>query len=406
MDEAGQRISQFLLAQTLINLAFGALITAGLFLIGLPYAALWGFSAAVLRFVPFVGVFFATVMPAAVAFILFEGWTPTLATLGLFLVADLVTAYVVEPLGIGYRTGVSSLALLVMAMIWTWLWGPIGLLLSTPITVCLATLGKHVPSLEFLNVVLGDAAPLPAHAAYYQRLLARDDDEAGEIIEQELATRSRLEVFDQVLIPALAWATRDRAREDITQAEQQFVLDVTEAMISEAGERSDEGAVGQPHPETEESLGKVFGVPARGAGDDLVLEMLGRLLDSAEVSFERISPSVLVAELIEKSREERPQVICIGSLPPGGLHQARYLCKRLRAVFPKLRIVVLRPCADQEEREGGARLQDAGVDLVAWSLGDAVSEIERALKTVAASLPSADSAPAGPADEGREVASA
>jgi predicted PurR-regulated permease PerM len=386
MDEAGHRISQFLLTQTLINLVFGGVITAGLFLIGVPYAALWGFCAALLRFVPFIGVILATVFPTAVAFVLFEGWAPTLGTLALFISVDVITAHVVEPLVIGHRTGVSSLALLVMALLWTWLWGPIGLVLSTPITVCLATLGRHVPSLEFLSVALGDAPALPAHATYYQRLIAGDDDEAGEIVDQQLATRSRLEVFDTVLIPALSWATRDRAREDIADDEQQFVIDVTRLIVSEIGDaKPEDREAAEAEADAAAPRGTVVGISARGAADALALEMLGRLLGPAEGHFQTASPMGLVAELIAKIRDDPPQAVVIGSLPPGGLHRARYLCKRLRAAVPDVPLVVLRPRGGcDEDDDGGARLRDAGANFVAGSLAEALAELRPLLQTAPA----------------------
>ena len=220
MDEAGQRISRFLLTQSVINAGFGLIVATALFWIGVPYAILWGVTAALLRFVPYVGSLLAMLLPTALAFVLFDGWSRTLATLGLFLSLDAVTANVIEPLLIGRHTGVSSLALLVSALFWTWLWGPVGLILSTPLTVCLAVLGKHVPRLEFLAVLLGDEPALETDISFYQRLLAGDEDEASEIVEQQLQTTSREQVFDEMLVPTLLLAERDRVREAISESEQ------------------------------------------------------------------------------------------------------------------------------------------------------------------------------------------
>lgn len=384
MDEAGQRISQFLVTQTLINTVFGAVIALGLMLIGLPYAVLWGFTAALLRFVPFIGVVLATVMPTAIAFVQFEAWAPTLATLGLFLAVDLVTAHVAEPLLVGHRTGVSSLALLVMALLWTWLWGPIGLLLSTPITVCLVALGRHVPSFEFLAITLGDTPPLAAHAAYYQRLLAGDDDEAEKIVERQIAAQSVEEVFDEVLLPGLVWATRDLARDDISETEHQFVLTSTRAILNEIAEShseeesdDEEQSVPSP-PDIAEGPRppRVLGMPARGVEDVLALEMLERLLDG-HASLDHASPAILVSELVERIRAEQPDALCLSSLPPGGLHRARYLCKRVRAAVPTVRILVLRPPVEGKDDENAARLREAGADMILSSLGAAVAVIER-----------------------------
>src|SRR5215510_14305851 len=236
MDEAGRRISRFLLTQCISNTVFGTVVTAGLWWIGVPYAALWGVTAGFLRFVPYLGSFLALLLPTALAFILFEGWWHTLATLSLFLVLDAVTANVIEPLVIGHHTGVSSLALLLMALFWTWLWGPVGLLLSTPLTVCLAVLGKHVRKLEFLAVLLGDEPALEPEISFYQRLLADDEDEASEIIEQNLQRLSPIEVFDELLIPVLILAAADRARQQISEAEYNFVIEKIRELVQRLGE--------------------------------------------------------------------------------------------------------------------------------------------------------------------------
>ncbi len=184
LDEAGQRIGQFLAQQSAINGAFGLAVTAGLAAFGIPYAALWGFIAAVLRFVPFVGTLFAMVVPAALAFAQFPGWWQLVATLGLFFGLDIVVGYGVEPVIRGAKTGVSSVAMLVSALFWSWLWGPVGLVLSTPLTVCLAVLGKHVPRLSSLAVMLDDKPALEDPLVLYHRLLSGDEDEAEDFLDK------------------------------------------------------------------------------------------------------------------------------------------------------------------------------------------------------------------------------
>ena len=188
LDEAGQRIHRFLFSQSLINAVFGLFIASGLLLIGIPHALLWGVTAALLRFVPYLGTTLAMLVPAGLAFVQSDGWGPTLETLVLFWAAGLA-AYVLDPIVNGTRTGTSSFALLVSAIFWTWLWGPVGLLLSTPITVCLVAIGKHVPEMEFLTVLLADELPADAADGSSQRLLAGDEDEASEIFEKEFRTQ-------------------------------------------------------------------------------------------------------------------------------------------------------------------------------------------------------------------------
>ncbi len=376
MDEAGQRISRFLLAQSVINAGFGLLVAIALFWIGVPYAILWGVTAALLRFVPYVGSLLALLLPTALAFVLFDGWSRTLATLGLFLSLDGVTANVIEPLLIGRHTGVSSLALLISALFWTWLWGPIGLVLSTPLTLCLAVLGKHVPRLEFLAVLLGDEPALETDISFYQRLLAGDEDEAGEIVEQQLQTTSREQVFDEMLVPTLLLAEQDRLREAISESKQQFVLQTTRDIVHHMADvqtRADQAAsaaegttspVGKPQ-------GHIVGVPVRTLGDQVALEMFSQLFDPFTCEIERLSTATLVSEVLMAVEQRSPDLICLTTLPPGGLTQTRDLCKRLRARFPALRIVVVRPGVQSDTDKSNQRLTEAGANTVATSLAEA-----------------------------------
>jgi predicted PurR-regulated permease PerM len=384
MDEAGQRISRFLLAQSVINSGFGLIVAIALFGIGVPYAILWGVTAALLRFVPYVGTLLALLLPTALAFVLFDGWSRTLATLGLFLSLDAVTANVIEPLLIGRHTGVSSLALLVSALFWTWLWGPIGLVLSTPLTVCLAVLGKHVPRLEFLAVLLGDEPALETDISFYQRLLAGDEDEASEIVEQELQTTSREQVFDEMLVPTLLLAERDRVREAISESKQQFVLQTIRDIVqhlADAQAQADKAASaanGTASP-AGTPRGHIVGVPARTLGDQIALEMLSQLFDSFTCEIEQLSTVTLASEVLMAVEQGAPDLICITALPPGGLTQARYLCKRLRTRFPEVRIVMVRPSVAADTDESSQRLIEAGANTVATSLTEARTQATQLL---------------------------
>jgi predicted PurR-regulated permease PerM len=182
LDDAGQRISRYLVMQFVINACFGLALGVGLWAIGLDYAFLWGFLGGVLRYLPYIGTWLAALPPIVLSLAMFEGWVQPLLVLGLFLALELVTANVLEPLLFGHSTGISAVALLVAAAFWTWLWGPLGLVLSGPLTVCLVVLGKYVPALKFFDVLMGDEPPLGTDVSYYQRLLAMDQDEATEIV--------------------------------------------------------------------------------------------------------------------------------------------------------------------------------------------------------------------------------
>ena len=268
MDDAAHRVSQFILAQTLVNIAFGALVTAGLYWIGVPYAALWGGLTAVLRFVPFVGTTLSALCPLMLAFATFPGWTETLQTLALFATLDLLTAYFVEPVVLGQRTGVSSFALLVSALFWIWIWGPIGLLLATPLTVCIAVLGRHVRPLRFLAVIFADEPALTPHVRFYQRLLARDEDEANALASQKLAELGPVGLADHVLMPVLAFVDQHLSEDEITQEDAKFVLNAVRENVDALRTASAEAVAGPI----------VMGIAARTSVDQVLLETLGATL--------------------------------------------------------------------------------------------------------------------------------
>src|SRR5919109_2954465 len=233
LDEAGQRISRYLRMQSIINGCFGFGVGLGVFLIGVPYALLWGFLAAVLRFIPYVGPGLATILPSALSLAVFPGWWQPVLVVGLILVVELVTNSAMEPRLYGQTAGVSEVALMVAIAFWTWLWGAVGLLLATPITVCLAVLGKYVPQLEFIGILMGDEAALETHAHYYQRLLAKDHDEAAEIVEEYAKAHTLEEVYDDILVPALTAAKRDREQAALEPEDMHFILQATRAIIED-----------------------------------------------------------------------------------------------------------------------------------------------------------------------------
>jgi len=374
LDEAGRRISRFLFTQSLINAGYGVVVAAGLFAIGVQFALLWGVAAAFLRFVPFLGAVLAVAMPAAVAAVQFEGWWPVIDTVLLFIGLDVVVANVLEPVLIGRHTGVSSLALLASALFWTWLWGPVGLLLSTPITVCLAVLGKHVPQLELLGVLLGDEAALEPEITVYQRLLAGDEDEANEIVEAALGVSTRAEVLDGVLLPALVRAAHDRAADDITEADHAEVRRAIADIVHRLGETDVEAG------ESTTARRIVVAIPARSEADDLAVEMLSQVFDPTRHRIHTASRATLVSDLPGTVDGMRADAFCIVALPPGGLTHGRYLCKRLRARFPERSIILLRPGPERavDVLEGATRVP---------TLLAARTEIERVEGPTETSLP-------------------
>ena len=337
LDDAGQRISRFLLMQLIVNATVGLSVGVGLLAIGVQYAFLWGFLAAVFRYIPYIGVWIAALPPIILSLAMFEGWVQPLLVIGLFLAIELLASNVAEPRLYGRSIGVSEVALLVAAAFWAFLWGPIGLVLSSPLTVCLVVLGKYVPQLKFLDVLLGDEPPLDAHVTFYQRLLARDQDEATQLVLAQAKASSPEQVYDEFLVPALNYAKRDRERDDLTESDEQFVLQATREILEDLGERreaatqakeaihaEDRGNASAPIPL------RVLACPARDQADRLALEMLRQLLDPAKWVVEVAAVETLTADLVAQVAEQAPALVCIGALPPGGLAHARYLCKKLR----------------------------------------------------------------------------
>ena len=356
LEEAGQRISRYLLMQTLINSSFGLAVGFALYLIGLPYPILWGFLAAVLRFIPYVGPFAAAIMPSALSLAVFEGWLWPIVIVGILLALELLNNMVLEPLLYGESAGVSGVGLLVAVAFWTWLWGPVGLILATPLTVCVVVLGKHVPGMGFIGVLISDQPAMESNISYYQRLLAMDQAEAAEIVEEHLKVHPREQIFDAVLLPALKYARRDRELGRLTEDGEQFVLratreileDFTNLMPSSESETRDSPAADEvPAPLPKVSI---LGCPARDEADELALLMLRQLFVSTRYDVEVMSDAVLTSEVVGMIGAKNPAVIVIVSLSPGGLAQTRYLCKRLRARVPNLKIAIGQWGMESEDR--------------------------------------------------------
>ena len=238
LDDAASRVSRYLLMQLIVNAAFGFVVAVGLFFIGLPNALVWGVLAAVLRFVPYIGPWIAATIPIVLAAAIFEGWTRPLLVLAVFVVNELISNNVVEPWLYGSSTGISTMGILVSAVFWTWLWGPIGLVMSTPLTVCLTVMGRYVRSYRFLNTLLSDEEVLPPEARFYQRLLALDPEEAADIAEEYLKENSLESLYDKVLLPALRLAEQDRHQGDLDETKERFILNAMRELVDELGTKA------------------------------------------------------------------------------------------------------------------------------------------------------------------------
>jgi predicted PurR-regulated permease PerM len=372
LDEAGARISRYLLMQSLLNGSFGVAVGIGLFGIDVPYAVLWGFLAAALRFIPYVGPWAALLLPLALSLAVFPGWWHPALVVGLFLALELISSFVMEPWLYGQSAGVSQVGLLVAVTFWTWLWGPIGLLLATPLTVCVLVLGRYLPDLSFIVVLMSDEPVVDAKARYYQRLLARDQDEAAEAADTYLEEKPPELVYDDVLLPSLYYAKQDRQRGWLTDEDVQFVVTASRDVLMSLADdlaRREEGPEKGPAP-ADDGTRRALGVPVHDAVDRLALDMLRQMLGPARSRFETLSAAFLSAEVVARVEAQRPAVVCVGSVAPGGLSQSRHLCKRLRARFPDLKIVVGRWGLHDEREAERPQLIAAGADAVELSLLD------------------------------------
>ena len=365
LEEAGQRISRYLLMQITINGCFGIIISIALFLIGLPYAFLWGFLSVPLLFIPIIGFWTAAALPTILTMGVFPDWWWPLLVVGLFLVLKTIINMLLEPLLYGRSIGVSPVPLLMMIAFWTWLWGPVGLLLATPLTVCLLVFAKHVPQLEFVEVLLSDEPAMETQVSFYQRLLAMDQVEAIEILKKFLKDHKHEQVYDELLLPALSYAKEDRQRNNLNDHEELFLLQALREIIEIAGADVQRSILSENGPSTSVNKDplpwiKIIGCPAHGEADEVALLMLRHLLVSRNCSMEVLSSTALAAEVIARVREDNPALVCIAAVAPAGLVQVRYLSKRLRASFPDLRLVIGRWGLRDADENGGSLPEDSG----------------------------------------------
>jgi predicted PurR-regulated permease PerM len=391
LDDAAGRISRFLIMQLVINSTYGLIWGLGLALIGIQHALLWGFLAAALRYVPYIGAPASAILPLLLSLAQFEGWVQPVLVAGLLVTMELITGNLVEPMMFGKSIGVSEVALLVAAAVWAFLWGPIGLVLSGPLTVCLVVLGRYVPQLEFLGVLLGDEPVLDPNVNLYQRLLARDQDEAMQFVRDRLEEANPEQIYDDLMVPVLNQVRRDLERDSVEECDEQFVLRATREILDDLGDhpagaaaRTEPAAEGAPRPAT-----RILGLPSRDESDVLALEMLRRLLGPTLWDVEVASAEMLSSELVDLAATREPAVICVASLPPGGLIHTRYLCKRLRARLPKVRILVGRWGLESNLERNQQELQEAGADLMATTLVETVRHLH-------AWLPVLEHTPAAP----------
>jgi predicted PurR-regulated permease PerM len=376
LNDATGRVSRYLLLQLLVNAAFGALCGTGLFLIGVPYAFLWGAVAAILRIVPYAGSLVAAALPLILSLAVFDDWLHPLLVFLMFSTVELVTGNWVEPRLYGSHTGVSSLALILTTVFWTVLWGPAGLILSTPLTVCVVVLGRYVPQFAFLHILLGDEPALAEEARFYQRLLAMDDQEARNVIDRYLAGHSLLKLCDSVLVPALTLAEHDRHKGALDPDCEAFLFLSVKEMLTELDERAEKSGfadVPATAGETPPAVpsGRVLCIPADDEADEVTAAMLALLLERCGCIVVTLLPDPSLQQLAFV-QPAAGDVFCVSALPPFAFAHARTLSHQLRMRFPGIRIVV-GVWGFAGETEGAMeRFQTPRPDKLVTSLADAI----------------------------------
>jgi predicted PurR-regulated permease PerM len=385
IDDASGRVSRYLLMQFLVNASFGTLFGLGLYWIGVPNAVLWGAVAGILRIVPYVGTLGAAMLPLALSLAVFDGWHGPLLVLALVVCLELITGNFVEPWLYGAYVGISSLALMVTSVFWAVLWGPAGLVLSTPLTVCVVVLGRYVPHFSFLHILLGDEPVLAPDAQVYQRLLAMDQLEAHTIVSEFLKEKPLVDLYDSVLIPALSMAEQDRHGGAVDAVREEFLFLSINEMIAEFSEH--QAAESEEHP-----AHRILCLPAQDRADEITAAMLAQVLEKkgyATVSLPVIGPSP--GNMLAALEAGPNDVICISSLPPYAFAPARALCKQIRERFPKLRVVVCVWGFSGDTAKAMARFERTPPEYLSTSLADTVEHVQELIHagTGPAVLPSA-----------------
>jgi predicted PurR-regulated permease PerM len=381
MDDAGARVTRYLFMQFVLNVTYGTLVAIGLHFIGVPNAVLWGACATVLRFIPYVGPWIGAAIPIALSLAVSPGWVTPLLTLSLFVVLELLCNNVMEPWLYGSSTGVTPIALVFAAVFWTWLWGPVGLVLATPMTVCLVVMGRHIPRLSFLSVLLSDKeAQTPAEDCYYRLLTVGDQDEI-ELVESYLKTNSLAALYDSVFIPVITAVEIDHRLELLDDEQRALVEQSLRDIIEDLGARppvpSETDADKAVAAHTTETACSVYCLPARADRDELAGRMLVQLLQQQGFAAQSAPTKLGIGELTGLVAKAGVDAVCISVVAPSTVLHARYLCLKLRALLPKQRIVVGLWGATENVTEAARRVRDSGADEVVTTLADAVLQLAK-----------------------------
>ena len=395
LDEASYRVSGYLFMQLVVNASFGIPFGIALYFIGIPNAALWGLLATLLRFIPYAGVWIAVSMPLVLAFAISDGWSQVAWVAGVFLALELILINIVEPLVYGRSAGLSPIAVILAALFWTLLWGPVGLLLATPLTVCVAVMGRYMPELGYLNVILGVEPVLSPPARFYQRLLAMDEDEAEDLAEDFANEKGLLALYDEMVVPALALAEQDRHAHTLEEQRERFIFDTVRGLVQYLEDRSKLKAEAETEAKPKNVVHRpappVCILAARDEADHVAALVLARMLEPPEFN-PHVTPYPRPAETLEQIEAKACKVVCISAVPPHAAAQAGQLCRRLKQHFPEVKVMVALWAAEGTDKLE-SRLRDAGVDVVVTRLGDAVEQLRQLAAPLALATPNPGQSP-------------
>ena len=385
MDDAARRVTRYLAMQSLVNTGYGILVGIGLYFIGVPNAILWGALAGVLRFIPYIGPWIGAAVPVLLSFAISASWLTPILTLSLFATLELINSNALEPWLYGSSTGVSPIALIVAAVFWTWLWGPVGLLLSTPLTVCLAVMGRHVPRLEFLSVLLSEEEALSPAQECYHRLLAPGGHQANDLAETYLNANSLTALYDNVLLPVVIATETDVQRGALEERERANVYESLVEMIEDFGGRppvpseletdksiADKAQILPPPPTC-----RVACVPARAERDQIAGLMLAQLLRQQNFEAENLSAQLASGEIVEVVAKTDSDAICISVVAPSTLIHARHLTRKLRERLRDIKIVVGFWGATENMAQATQGLHKSGADETVVSFAEAVVQLAK-----------------------------
>jgi predicted PurR-regulated permease PerM len=380
MEDAGARVSRYLLMQLVVNVSYGIPVAIGLYFIGVPNAVLWGAFAAVLRFIPYIGPWIGAALPITLSLAVSPSWTMPFLTIGLFVVLELLSNNLMEPWLYGSSTGVTPIALIVAAVFWTWLWGPVGLILSTPLTVCLVVIGRNVPRLSFLSVVLSDEEALTPAEDLYHRLLTIDEQDEVEFVEAYLKGNSVSALYDSVFIPVIISTETDHRLELLDDEQRLLIEQSLRDIIEDLGTRPPVESKLEAVKIAAEATGparplQVYSLPARADRDELACAMLTQLLQKEGLVAQSAPANLPVGELLDLVAKLDPQTVCISVVSPSTVIQARYLCVKLKSRFSGLKIVVGLWGLTHGAPDATKRLRESGASEIVTSLSDAVIQL-------------------------------